>query len=385
MASGNQSVKTPTGWNATQGAWVKTGSSTWSAVDQIYIKTPTGWNNASGQELTQVPYPYIANSQTPYIANGQQPYIADARQPSEYQHRSPFTYRNPVNAQEPNIRNRQTPFTYQNPVNAQQPNIRNAQNPFTYDARYPANAQSPSNKQSPFTYDARYPANIQQPVAFRSPFTYRVPYIANARQPLSARNPFTYNARSAVSYYYPDPFPSGGGGGGGGCFVAGTPILMHDGTTKPIESIVLGDQIKTWGEEGQGIVEVEKLMSPRPTKVVNLVIANENGDTVAELGTTKDHPFKLVDGTWGVVDAEYWKENHSNLENTEQLYGEELNEVNLKVGDKIQSVWGSAVLKDIIDTGEEKEVYHILKVGNFYTDGVVAHNFMEEPKTVGEK
>ena len=405
MASGNQSVKTPTGWNATQGAWVKTGSSTWSAVDQIYIKTPSGWNNASGQELTQVPYPYIANSQTPYIANGQQPYIADARQPSEYQHRSPFTYRNPVNAQEPNIRNRQTPFTYQNPVNGQQPNIRNAQNPFTYDARYPANAQSPSNKQSPFTYDARYPANIQQPVAFRSPFTYRVPYIANARQPvayrspftyrvpyianarqpLSARNPFTYNARSAVSYYYPDPFPSGGGGGGGGCFVAGTPILMHDGTTKPIESIVLGDQIKTWGEEGQGIVEVEKLMSPRPTKVVNLVIANENGDTVAELGTTKDHPFKLADGTWGVVDTEYWKENHSNLENTEQLYGEELNEVNLKVGDKIQSVWGSAVLKDIIDTGEEKEVYHILKVGNFYTDGVVAHNFMEEPKTVGEK
>ena len=108
--------------------------------------------------------------------------------------------------------------------------------------------------------------------------------------------------------------------------------------------------------------------------MVNLVIANENGDTIAELGTTKDHPFKLVDGTWGVVDTEYWKENHSNLENTEQLYGEELNEVNLKVGDKIQSVWGSAVLKDIVDTGEEKDVYNILKVGNFYTEGVVAHN-----------
>ena len=371
MASGNQSVKTPTGWNATQGAWVKTGSSTWSAVDQIYIKTPSGWNNASGQELTQVPYPYIANSQTPYIANGQQPYIADARQPSEYQHRSPFTYRNPVNAQEPNIRNRQTPFTYQNPVNAQQPNIRNAQNPFTYDARYPANAQSPSNKQSPFTYDARYPANIQQPVAFRSPFTYRVPYIANARQPVSGRNPFTYNARTAVSYYFIS-------GGGGGCFVAGTPILMHDGTTKPIESIVLGDQIKVWSEEGQIVKEVEKLMSPRPTKVVNLVIANENGDTVAELGTTKDHPFKLVDGTWGVVDNEYWKESHPQFENTEQMYGEELNEVNLKVGDKLQSVWGSAVLKDIIDTGEEKEVYHILEIGNFYTDGVVAHNMAKQ-------
>ena len=371
MASGNQSVKTPTGWNATQGAWVKTGSSTWSAVDQIYIKTPSGWNNASGQELTQVPYPYIANSQTPYIANGQQPYIADARQPSTYQHRSPFTYRNPVNAQEPNIRNRQTPFTYQNPVNGQQPNIRNAQNPFTYDARYPANIQQPVAFRSPFTYRVPYIANARQPVAFRSPFTYRVPYIANARQPVSGRNPFTYNARTAVSYYFIS-------GGGGGCFVAGTPILMHDGTTKPIESIVLGDQIKVWSEEGQIVKEVEKLMSPRPTKVVNLVIANENGDTVAELGTTKDHPFKLVDGTWGVVDNEYWKESHPQFENTEQMYGEELNEVNLKVGDKLQSVWGSAVLKDIIDTGEEKEVYHILEIGNFYTDGVVAHNMAKQ-------
>ena len=45
MASGNQKVKTPSGWNATQGAWVKTGASTWKAVDQIYIKTPDGWNN----------------------------------------------------------------------------------------------------------------------------------------------------------------------------------------------------------------------------------------------------------------------------------------------------------------------------------------------------
>ena len=58
MGSGNQSVKTPTDWNATRGACVKTPTA-WKAVDQIYIKTPTGWNNASGQEATQNPYPYI--------------------------------------------------------------------------------------------------------------------------------------------------------------------------------------------------------------------------------------------------------------------------------------------------------------------------------------
>jgi len=73
MATGSQKVKTPTGWNSTQGAWVKTGSTTWKAVDNIYVKTPTGWNNASGQTNVQQPYPYIANAQNPYIANAQQP------------------------------------------------------------------------------------------------------------------------------------------------------------------------------------------------------------------------------------------------------------------------------------------------------------------------
>ena len=31
MATGSQKVKTPAGWNSTQGAWVKTGSSTWKS------------------------------------------------------------------------------------------------------------------------------------------------------------------------------------------------------------------------------------------------------------------------------------------------------------------------------------------------------------------
>ena len=57
MATGNQKVKSPTGWNV-EGAWVKTGLTTWKDVDQIYIKT-TGWNNASGQEATQQPVTLI--------------------------------------------------------------------------------------------------------------------------------------------------------------------------------------------------------------------------------------------------------------------------------------------------------------------------------------
>ena len=262
MASGSQKVKTPSGWNATQGAWVKTGPSTWKAVDQIYIKAPGGWNNASGQEATQQPYPYIAQGGSPYIANAQNPYpyianaqepnirdaqqpypyIANARAPSTYQHRSPFTYRNPVSAQEPNIRNGQQPYPYianaqepnirnaQQPypyiANAQEPNIRNRQNPFTYDHRSPFTYDHPS----PFTYDYRspftYQAPARQPVtySYRSPFTYRNPvsaqepnirngqtpftYPANIQQPniRSAQHPFTYHARQPGSARQPVPF-----------------------------------------------------------------------------------------------------------------------------------------------------------------------------------
>ncbi len=43
---------------------------------------------------------------------------------------------------------------------------------------------------------------------------------------------------------------SGGEGGGGNCFVAGTPVLMSDGSTKLIEDIEVGDAVATWKEGG---------------------------------------------------------------------------------------------------------------------------------------
>ena len=238
MATGSQKVKTPSGWNTTRGAWVKTASGTWKDVDQIYIKTPTGWNNASGQETVQHPYPYIANAQEPnirakqnpypYIANAQEPNIRDARQPSIYRH--------PSNAQSPFIRNQQEP----NIRSAQEPNIRDAREPSTYDHRSPSTYRDPRTYQHPSTYDHRSPstydhrspstyANRQpgtynhrspstyqnrQPLTydhrspFRSPSTYqnREPNTYNHRSPFTYRNPFTYNHRSPSTYNHRSPF-----------------------------------------------------------------------------------------------------------------------------------------------------------------------------------
>jgi hypothetical protein len=37
------------------------------------------------------------------------------------------------------------------------------------------------------------------------------------------------------------------GSGGGGCFIAGTPITMADGTTKPVEQVDLRDEVAVGG------------------------------------------------------------------------------------------------------------------------------------------
>ena len=81
----------------------KTASNTWKDVDQIYIKTLSGWNNASGQEATQIPYPYIANAQNPFIRDAQQPYpyIANAQNPVIRDAQQPYPYI--ANAQSPYI------------------------------------------------------------------------------------------------------------------------------------------------------------------------------------------------------------------------------------------------------------------------------------------
>jgi len=227
MATGSQKVKTPTGWNSTRGAWVKTASNTWKDVDQIYIKTPSGWNNASGQEATQIPYPYIANAQNPfirdaqqpypyianaqnpvirdaqqpypYIANAQSPYIAQGRQPSTYQHRSPLIYQNPVSAQQPNIRDSQEP----NIRAAQEPNIRNARQPFTYNFRSPGTYRSPVSYQLPFTYNYRSPFTYRNPVTYQLPFTYNYRSPFTYRNPVGYQLPFTYQHRVPFTYRNP--------------------------------------------------------------------------------------------------------------------------------------------------------------------------------------
>jgi len=100
----------------------------------------------------------------------------------------------------------------------------------------------------------------------------------------------------------------GGGGGmngdtGGGyssdpngsqaCFVAGTPVLMADGTEKPIERIREGDEVAAF--DGLNALEsrkVKHLMVHRNRRVL-LIVAGHSS-----VRCTPEHPFLIEHGTW---------------------------------------------------------------------------------------
>jgi RHS repeat-associated protein len=83
-----------------------------------------------------------------------------------------------------------------------------------------------------------------------------------------------------------------GGPGGCKCFLAGTAVLMADGSTKNIEDVELGDKVLATdpetGEEGPR--EVTRLIRTEDDKHFNtLSIATEGG--ISKLTATHEHPF----------------------------------------------------------------------------------------------
>ena len=432
MATGNQKVKTPTGWNATRGAWVKTGSTTWKAVEQIYIKTPTGWNNASGQELVQAPYPYIAQARQPSTYQNRQPstYATQGRTPFTYQgqYRVPFTYQNPYRTPFTYQGQYRVPFTYQNPYRTPFTYQGQYRVPFTYQNPYrtpftyqnpyrvPFTYQNPYRTpftyqnpyRTPFTYNNRYPAtypaNARQPATYIA--SYRVPYranaryparyVANARQPYranarypaiyiaNARQPFTYQALYPYAGRYAAPYPYGdspGPSGGGGCFAVGTPIWMGDNSFLPIEQVKVDDIVfgYNWEHGNLERTKVVSLMEPRVCKVYEIVA---NGKTIK---TTGGHPFCVEKQGWKVVSMEDWhvevESGHTHKEK-DDIIGE------LQVGDHLIDINNGILNQDLSESGiesitelGEETVYHFTVESehhNFYANSFLVHNLEQK-------
>lgn len=137
---------------------------------------------------------------------------------------------------------------------------------------------------------------------------------------------------------------SGGGGGGYHCFAAGTLISMADGSSKPIEMINVGDQVKAFDFQGLTIVSanVSKAFSAMRS---SYYVLNQT------IKVSSDHPF-YVQGRW-------------------------VNTHDLKIGDKLLGENGAEV--DVISkvlVPEEIQVYNMTVDGvhNYFAGGVLVHN-----------
>lgn len=83
--------------------------------------------------------------------------------------------------------------------------------------------------------------------------------------------------------------------GGGGCFLAGTEILMADGSVKNIEDVRIGDEIMSYDE---------RTMELSPSTVSRTFVKDDVFDYLVlnnSLRVTKEHPF-FVQGNWMKAD-----------------------------------------------------------------------------------
>ncbi|WP_202998796.1 polymorphic toxin-type HINT domain-containing protein, partial [Frankia nepalensis] len=97
------------------------------------------------------------------------------------------------------------------------------------------------------------------------------------------------------------------GGGGRKSFAANTPVLLADGTTKPIDQIEVGDQVlATDPETGQQAAKTVSHVWVHDDTLTDLLLAD---GTV--LTTTEDHPF------WSATDHRF--ERADELTNGEKL------------------------------------------------------------------
>jgi hypothetical protein len=150
-------------------------------------------------------------------------------------------------------------------------------------------------------------------------------------------------------------------GSTGGCFVAGTRVLMADGSEKAIETLQVGEKVLTYDGIEQVATTILALIKPPQKRVYKLTF--EDGRT---LTLTDAHPLASVDG-WKSLSPEATKQENPSLEVTP-----------LHVGDVIYTVDGACTLTSILPLQGTRQVYNITVDAphTFYANNVLVHNKM---------
>lgn len=139
------------------------------------------------------------------------------------------------------------------------------------------------------------------------------------------------------------------GSGGGGCFLAGTQILLADGSYKRIEDVKQGDVVTSYNLKTRAS-EKEKVdtLIIHPNFVEKYLLIN------AVLKVTTNHPIWV---------------------NNEHAW---INAGSLKIGDKLLNPDGKEIIvQTISEIVETKTVYNLHLLGenhNYFADDILVHN-----------
>lgn len=144
-----------------------------------------------------------------------------------------------------------------------------------------------------------------------------------------------------------------------GCFVAGTKVLMSDGTEKAIETVQTGEQVLAHDGTKQVTTTILAFIQPPPKRVYKLTFSN--GQT---LTLTNSHPVMTTEGWKSLSPKDARQENPGLITTT------------LLLGDKVHTADGVTTLTSILPLQGTRQVYNIT-VGDthtFYANGVLVHN-----------
>lgn len=177
---------------------------------------------------------------------------------------------------------------------------------------------------------------------------------------------YIFTVENNHNFYANEVLVHNKGGGGGGCFLAGTKVVMEDGSEKNIEDIVEGDVVISFNEftlrnEPKKVIGLKK---PIHSDIVKYVFSNQT-----EIICTFDHPF-YVDGLELASYAPF-------LTNKRYELNKEVRQI--KVGDILYVSNGvsKTALKDIIELDENETQTYIITIEdnhNFYANGILVHN-----------
>ena len=155
------------------------------------------------------------------------------------------------------------------------------------------------------------------------------------------------------------------GSSGSGCFAAGTPVLLADNTTIPIEKLQLGMEVLGYDEETQSFkstyVELLQHIHDRDLNIVDIYLSS--GDIIT---MTEEHPLLTIDG-WKALDLELAK----------SVYGVEASM--LKIGDQFISANNTVIkVNQIIKRPDlsHTSVYHldVEPYDTYVVKNIIAHN-----------